>query len=130
MPGQCLEHGLGVIPWSPIAQGVLSGRYANAQTYPEGSRAAYRGGIYAERINQDGIDVGNRFVALAEESGVPPVRLAVADGSEIYVLLNGKDQTLKPGDMMMADASSLEDINLGDRVTLLGAEGANAAAHA
>ena len=73
----CVEHGLGLMPWSPIAQGVLTGRYANATVFPEGSRAAYRGGIYAERINQPGIDVGNRFVALAREAGIPPAQLAV-----------------------------------------------------
>ena len=73
----CLEHGLGLTPWSPIAQGVLAGRYASATAFPEGSRAALRGGIYAERINQQGIDVGNRFVALAEEAGIPPIQLAV-----------------------------------------------------
>jgi len=73
----CLEHGLGLFPWSPIAQGVLTGRYANAEAYPEGSRAAYRGGIYAERINEAGIDVGNRFVALAKKAGIPPIQLAV-----------------------------------------------------
>ena len=72
----CLEHGLGILPWSPVAQGVLAGRYADAKAYPEGSRAANRGGIYAERINQPGIDVGKRFVALAKETGIPPIQLA------------------------------------------------------
>ncbi|MCZ7569715.1 MAG: phenylalanine--tRNA ligase beta subunit-related protein [Ardenticatenaceae bacterium] len=33
----------------------------------------------------------------------PPVTLDVATGTEQYVLLNGKEQVLKPGDMMMAD---------------------------
>lgn len=73
----CVEHDLGVIPWAPIAQGVLTGRYSDANDFPEGSRAAYRGGIYAERINQAGIDVGSRFVALAQEAGIPPIQLAV-----------------------------------------------------
>ena len=73
----CQEHGLGLFPWAPIAQGVLIGRYADAWPFPEGSRAAYRGGIYAERINQAGIEVGTRFVALAKEVGIPPVQLAV-----------------------------------------------------
>ena len=73
----CQAHGLGLFPWSPIAQGVLTGRYADAKVYPEGSRAANRGGIYAERINEAGIEVGNRFVALAKEVGIPPIQLAV-----------------------------------------------------
>jgi len=73
----CHAHGLGVIPWSPIAQGVLTGRYSDAQAYPDGSRAAYRGGIYAERINEAGIRVGKAFVELAGEAGIPPSQLAV-----------------------------------------------------
>ena len=73
----CREHGLGLFPWSPIGQGVLTGRYAAASDFPEGSRAAYRGGIYAERITPDGIEVGARFMALADEAGIPPIQLAV-----------------------------------------------------
>ncbi len=73
----CIEHGLGLIPWSPMAQGVLAGRYADATAFPEGSRAASRGGIYAERINDPGIDVGRRFTALAKEAGILPYQLAV-----------------------------------------------------
>ena len=73
----CIEHDLGVIPWSPIAQGVLAGRYVDAEAYPRGSRAAYRGGIYAERVDEAGIAVGRRFIALANEAGIPPVQLAV-----------------------------------------------------
>jgi aryl-alcohol dehydrogenase-like predicted oxidoreductase len=56
---------------------VLAGRYANAEALPEGSRAASRGGIYAERVTNAGIEVGNRFVALAQAAGIPPIQLAV-----------------------------------------------------
>ncbi len=73
----CLEHGLGLIPWSPMAQGVLAGRYADSTAFPAGSRAASRGGIYAERINDAGIDVGRRFTSLAQEAGILPHQLAV-----------------------------------------------------
>lgn len=73
----CQEHGVGIITWSPLAQGMLSGRYTSSADYPEGSRAALRGGIYAERICPRGIETGSRFVALAEEAGIPPAQLAV-----------------------------------------------------
>jgi DNA/RNA-binding domain of Phe-tRNA-synthetase-like protein len=36
-----------------------------------------------------------------------PVRLDVSNGSERYVLLNGQEQELKAGDMMMADAEGI-----------------------
>lgn len=73
----CQAHGLAVIPWTPLAQGVLTGRYADAQNFPSDSRAALRGGIYAERVTAKGIEVGNQFVALAQKFGIPPAQLAV-----------------------------------------------------
>jgi aryl-alcohol dehydrogenase-like predicted oxidoreductase len=73
----CQEYGLGLLPWSPIAQGVLAGRYSSDSEYPEGSRASYRGGIYAERINREGIEVGRKFGDLAREAGISPIQLAV-----------------------------------------------------
>jgi DNA/RNA-binding domain of Phe-tRNA-synthetase-like protein len=37
----------------------------------------------------------------------PPVRLEVAAGNEVYTLLRGEEQTLKPGDMFIRDAQSV-----------------------
>ena len=73
----CQTHGLGLIPWSPTAMGILAGRYRDADSYPADSRASLRGGIYAERVGAPGIEVGGEFVALAEGAGIPPVQLAV-----------------------------------------------------
>ena len=67
---------MAIVPWSPMAMGVLAGRYADAANYPSDSRAALRGGIYAERITARGIEVGNRFVALAQEVDISPAQLA------------------------------------------------------
>lgn len=72
----CQAHGLGLITWSPLAQGVLAGRYASATQLPADSRGALRGGIYSERITQSGIDIGNRVVALAQEFALSPAQLA------------------------------------------------------
>jgi len=73
----CQAHGLAIIPWSPMAMGILVGRYADANDFPSDSRAALRGGIYSERVTARGIEVGNRFVALANESGISPAQLAI-----------------------------------------------------
>jgi aryl-alcohol dehydrogenase-like predicted oxidoreductase len=73
----CQAHGLGILCWSPLAMGILAGRYAGAADFPAGSRATLRGGIYAERVTARGVEVGNRFVALARESGIDPARLAI-----------------------------------------------------
>jgi aryl-alcohol dehydrogenase-like predicted oxidoreductase len=73
----CRAQGLAIIPWSPLAQGVLAGRYADAQDVPADSRAALRGGIYAERVTERGIEVGRRFMALARDHGHDPAQLAL-----------------------------------------------------
>jgi voltage-dependent potassium channel beta subunit len=36
----CEKHGIGQVVWSPLAQGVLTGKYQKGQTAPEGSRAS------------------------------------------------------------------------------------------
>ena len=71
------EYQLGIFPWSPLAMGILAGRYADADKTPEASRAALRGGIYAERVTARGIEVGSRFVQLAKDRGISPAQLAV-----------------------------------------------------
>jgi aryl-alcohol dehydrogenase-like predicted oxidoreductase len=73
----CKAHGLGIIAWSPMAMGVLIGRYSSAEDYPEDSRAELRGGIYAERVTEKGIAVGRRFVELAKETGISPAQLSI-----------------------------------------------------
>lgn len=72
----CQKHGLGIIPWSPMAMGILIGRYSDANAYPAESRAALRGGIYAERVTERGIEVGREFVQLAQEAEISPAQLA------------------------------------------------------
>ena len=72
----CQAYDLGLITWSPLAQGVLAGRYASATDLPADSRGALRGGIYSERITRPGIEIGNKMVNLAREHDIAPAQLA------------------------------------------------------
>ena len=72
----CQAYGLGLITWSPLAQGVLAGRYASASDLPADSRGALRGGIYSERITAQGIAIGNEVIKLAAAQGISPGQLA------------------------------------------------------
>jgi 1-deoxyxylulose-5-phosphate synthase len=72
----CQAHGVGVMCWSPLAMGMLAGRYEQGRTVD--TRAAVRGGIYAERVTNAGIRVGNAFAALAREHGLEPAQAAYA----------------------------------------------------
>ena len=73
----CRKHGIGIIAWSPLAMGLLTGRYSKVESFPTESRAALRGGIYAERVSARGIEVGKSFVELSQKAGISPAQLAI-----------------------------------------------------
>ncbi|MFD0774680.1 aldo/keto reductase family protein [Streptomonospora algeriensis] len=72
--------GLGQIVFSPIAQGVLTGKYRPGQDAPAGSRATDEtGGRFISRFLQDDVlERVQRLVPLAEEAGMSMGQLAVA----------------------------------------------------
>jgi len=73
-----LRYQLALLPWAPLAQGVLAGRYADPGTLPGDSRAARQpGSIYAQRVTPRGIEAGARFAALARDRGRTPGQLAL-----------------------------------------------------
>ena len=73
----CQKWGLGLITWAPMALGVLAGRYNSDTAFPEGSRAALRGGYYADRVTSRGIEISRSFAALAADAVLSAAQLAV-----------------------------------------------------
>jgi aryl-alcohol dehydrogenase-like predicted oxidoreductase len=73
-----LAHGLAIIPWSPLAQGVVAGRYPSGDRFAPESRAALGKDVWNQRINDAGRRVGDRLVSYAAERGVNPAELALA----------------------------------------------------
>jgi voltage-dependent potassium channel beta subunit len=76
----CEELGIGQIVWSPIAQGVLTGKYVPGQPVPEGSRATDpTSGHFVQRfLNDDLLTRVQQLKPLAEQAGLTPAQLAVA----------------------------------------------------
>jgi aryl-alcohol dehydrogenase-like predicted oxidoreductase len=77
----CEEENLAVMPYNPLAGGLLTGKHKRAAPPPEGGRFTLgtAGGMYAERYWKDReFDAVDAFVALAREHGFEPVTLAVA----------------------------------------------------
>ena len=77
----CAELGISQIVWSPIAQGVLSGKYQPGQAPPEGSRATdEKGGAdMIERLMADDVLTAVQKVRpVAEELDLTMAQLAVA----------------------------------------------------
>jgi aryl-alcohol dehydrogenase-like predicted oxidoreductase len=75
-----LEIGVGQIVWSPIAQGVLTGKYRPGDEPPAGSRAASPAGSMFVRGMLDDATLGAaaRFADVAREAGHEPAALAIA----------------------------------------------------
>jgi aryl-alcohol dehydrogenase-like predicted oxidoreductase len=74
------QHGMGVMPWSPLAGGWLTGRYRKGQAQPESSRAKLMPGRFDldSPANQRKLDAAEDLAVLAEESGISLVHLALA----------------------------------------------------
>jgi aryl-alcohol dehydrogenase-like predicted oxidoreductase len=80
----CREEGVSLIPYSPLAGGVLSGKYQNGAT-PEGARfSAYlklggRQGVMAQRFaGEKSLASTEKMLALAADAGLDPVTMATA----------------------------------------------------
>ncbi|HJQ05599.1 MAG TPA: aldo/keto reductase family protein [Nocardioides sp.] len=77
----CRELGLGQLVWSPVAQGVLTGKYLPGQPPPAGSRATDEkgGSTFVARLMRDEVlERVQRLQPIAADCGLTLAQLAVA----------------------------------------------------
>ena len=77
----CIELGISQVVYSPIAQGVLTGKYRPGEQPPAGSRATdEKGGanMIKRWMSNDVLERVQQLVPLAEEAGLSMAQLAVA----------------------------------------------------
>jgi aryl-alcohol dehydrogenase-like predicted oxidoreductase len=76
----CARNGISQIVWSPLAQGVLTGKYKPGESLPAGSRAADEKMNDAMDLvmNNDTIEAVQRLVPIAEGEGLTLPQLALA----------------------------------------------------
>jgi aryl-alcohol dehydrogenase-like predicted oxidoreductase len=74
------KYGMGVIPWSPLAGGWLTGRYRKGQDVPESHRAQRIPGRYdlSNPGNRAKLDAAEELALVAEDAGLSLVHLALA----------------------------------------------------
>ncbi|WP_067495256.1 aldo/keto reductase [Actinoplanes sp. TFC3] len=74
------QYGMGVIPWSPLAGGWLSGKYRKGQDTPESTRANRLPQRYDLSLpeNQRKFEAADKLGALADDAGLSLVHLAIA----------------------------------------------------
>ena len=74
----CSEFDISYTPFSPLAGGLLTGKYKRGDAPPPGSRLALRPDPYEHLLNDETFARLDRFLALAETRGVAPATLAIA----------------------------------------------------
>ncbi|NHC15539.1 aldo/keto reductase [Motilibacter deserti] len=74
------RYGMGVIPWSPLAGGWLTGKYRKGQDIPQSGRAERMPARYDLSLpeNQRKLDAAEALAVLAEEAGLSLIHLALA----------------------------------------------------
>ena len=74
----CAYYGLGVVPYSPLARGVLTGKYAPNVTPEEGSRAARNDRrIMQTEWRHESLEIVQKIKAHAESKGASAIDVAV-----------------------------------------------------
>ena len=76
----CASNGIGQIVWSPLGQGVLTGKYLPGQDPPEGSRATSpeMGGDIGHFFEGDTLEAVQRLKPIAADLGMSMAQLALA----------------------------------------------------
>ncbi|MGC9520762.1 MAG: aldo/keto reductase [Anaerolineae bacterium] len=74
------KYGLALLPWSPLAGGILAGKYSlemlEENEYPEGSRAERSGEWFRSRVTRAGVKVAAKVQEMAEARGMNAAQLA------------------------------------------------------
>jgi aryl-alcohol dehydrogenase-like predicted oxidoreductase len=113
------KYGLAILPWSPLAGGILTAKYPVDGPFPEGSRGARSGGQFPARITRTGREVAGKVAEMAQERGMTAAQLAllwVKDQPGVTAPIIGPrtmahlqdilatlDRTLEPSDTSLFD---------------------------
>jgi aryl-alcohol dehydrogenase-like predicted oxidoreductase len=76
----CNREGLGLLVYSPLARGVLTGKYRSIENVPEDSRAADERGrtFMGPWFSREGLEKVERLKAIADEAGLTLPGMAIA----------------------------------------------------
>jgi aryl-alcohol dehydrogenase-like predicted oxidoreductase len=73
----CVAHSVSVIPYFPLANGMLTGKWRRGEEPPAGSRLAEQRARSAVTSNERAFDVVEGLQSVADEAGVPLVSVAI-----------------------------------------------------
>ena len=71
----CQRYGMGVMVWSPLAKGMLNGRYRKGQPLPDSLRVKV---LPKQMSDEHRLDAVEQLIVVAQEAGMPLTHLAMA----------------------------------------------------
>jgi aryl-alcohol dehydrogenase-like predicted oxidoreductase len=74
----CADYDLGVVPWSPLAGGFLTGKYTRGEEPPEGTRGATDQQFVDSYLTPENFDALEEVEAVAGEVDASPAQVALA----------------------------------------------------
>lgn len=74
----CQQFGLGILPFFPLASGLLTGKYKRGSEPPEGTRLASWGDRAKSALSDENFDLVDRLTGFAEERGHSILELAMS----------------------------------------------------
>jgi aryl-alcohol dehydrogenase-like predicted oxidoreductase len=76
--GICERNGIGIVPFSPLSQGLLTGKYRKGMPIPRGSRATHQADRQINKLlTDDNLDKVEKLIKIADELGVSLAVLAL-----------------------------------------------------
>jgi aryl-alcohol dehydrogenase-like predicted oxidoreductase len=71
----CQKYGMGVLVWSPLAKGMLSGKYRKSAPQPDTARASMFPKQWSDERNLDAVE---KLIPIAQEAGLSLIHMAMA----------------------------------------------------
>jgi aryl-alcohol dehydrogenase-like predicted oxidoreductase len=103
----CLDQGIGVIPYSPLGGGFLTGKYRRDMPIPDSARA---GGVRSRYMNERGFTAVEKLEEIGRAKGATIAQMAIA-----WVLANPAVSSAIIG---ANDVDQLEDTIRGAEISL------------
>ena len=72
----CLDEGIGLLPWSPLARGLLAGRRQNETVRAKADTYGHR--LYGERVSEQDARIIVRVAEVAAQRNVAPAQVSLA----------------------------------------------------
>ncbi len=74
----CERYGIGIVPFSPLAQGLLTGKYRKSEPIPQDSRATLKYNQVNAMLTDDNLEKVEALLQIAHELGISLPVLSLA----------------------------------------------------